>query len=387
MLATLFAVILISFIGVGLPDSVLGVAWPEMYSEFGLPISMAGYISASVSVGTIISSILSARLINKFGTGLVTAASTLLTAVALFGYAFTCEPLFFFILAVPLGLGAGAVDTGLNAFVATHYSASSMCFLHCSYGLGVMASPLIMSIALRGGGWRQGYIIVALIQAVITLITFISLPMWKKAEKTDAQNLFFASKALTLKELVKIPGVVYSALAFLFICALELTAGGWCSSYFVNTRGIPSENAALITMLFYIGFILGRLISGFLADRVGSSILLKISAGLIIPSVILFALPLPIPLSGGALFFTGMAIGPIYPNLMHLTPKLFGIETAGAVIGFQQSATYIGIMAAPWLFGILADSFSTLLLPYFLLLMLIFYIITLLALMKTAKRA
>ncbi len=387
MLATLFAVILISFIGVGLPDSLLGVAWPEMYPEFGLSISLAGYISAAVSAGTIISSISSSYLINKLGTGLVTAVSTLLTTVSLFGFALTEDPIFFFIFAVPLGIGAGAVDTGLNAFVATHYSAASMSFLHCSYGLGVMGSPLVMSLCLgESGDWRLGYLTVAIILGVITVITFTALPIWEKVDKKGSGD-GYSQRVLSLSELVKIPGVILSSLAFLFICALELTAGGWCSSYFVDTRGLSADSAALITMTFYIGFILGRLISGILAFKLGSELLLKLSAALLIISIAVFAIPLPAAVSAAALFFAGMSIGPIYPNLMHLTPLFFGFDVSQSVIGFQQSATYIGIMLAPWLFGVLAELFSTALLPFFLLLMLVFYIFTLLLLLKTAKKA
>ncbi len=388
MLATLFAVILISFIGVGLPDSILGVAWPTMYQEFGLPISLAGYISATVSIGTIISSLMSSRLIGKFGTGAVTAASTLLTAIALFGFAFTNDPLFFFIFAIPMGIGAGAVDTGLNAFVATNYSAASMSFLHCSYGLGVMASPFIMSLALgESGDWRRGYLIVALIQAAITIITFISLPLWKKADKRSASGGAYEQEVIPIKEVVKIPGVILSALAFLTICALELTTGAWCSSYFVNSRGISADGAALVTMVFYIGFILGRFLSGLLVLKLGSRMILMLSAILLMLSLPIFALPLPTQISASSLFFLGMGIGPIYPNLMHLTPIFFGLERSQSIIGFQQSATYIGIMVMPWLFGILADIFSTALLPFYLLIFLLFYVLTLGRLLKTVKKA
>ncbi len=388
MLATLFAVILISFIGVGLPDSILGVAWPTMYQEFGLPISLAGYISATVSIGTIISSLMSSRLIGKFGTGAVTAASTLLTAIALFGFAFTNDPLFFFIFAIPMGIGAGAVDTGLNAFVATNYSAASMSFLHCSYGLGVMASPFIMSLALgESGDWRRGYLIVALIQAAITIITFISLPLWKKADKRSASGGVYEQEVIPIKEVVKIPGVILSALAFLTICALELTTGAWCSSYFVNSRGISADGAALVTMVFYIGFILGRFLSGLLVLKLGSRMILMLSAILLMLSLPIFALPLPTQISASSLFFLGMGIGPIYPNLMHLTPIFFGLERSQSIIGFQQSATYIGIMVMPWLFGILADIFSTALLPFYLLIFLLFYVLTLGRLLKTVKKA
>ncbi len=387
MLATLLIVIFISFIGVGLPDSVLGTAWPAIYREFNLPISLAGYITSAVSIGTIISSLMSSRLINKFGTGLVTAFSTLLTALALFGFAFTKNPIFFFLLAIPLGLGAGAIDTALNAFVAMHYSASQMSFLHCFYGIGVAASPFIMSMALGSNGdWRQGYFTVAVIQAFIALISFLFLPVWHKVQKKDAVENEISPKTLSAAKLVKTPGVLLSCFTFFFNCALELTAGSWSSSFFVNTKGVGADKAALITMLFYIGLSCGRLLSGFLAGKLGRRRILRISLYLQLFAVLIFVLPLPTAVSAVSLFLIGLGIGPVYPNLVHLTPKNFGEDIAQSVMGLQQAMTYAGIMLMPWLFGVLAQAFSTALLPYYLMLMLLFYGLTFTALMRAVKK-
>lgn len=270
MMTTLLIIIFITFIGVGLPDSVLGTAWPAIYREFNLPVSLAGYISATVSACTIISSLISSKVINRFGTGVVSAVSTLMTAAALLGFAFANNAIPFFLLAIPLGLGAGSIDTALNNFVALHYSASKMNFLHCFYGLGVAASPYVMSLALGADdNWRKGYIIIGLIQFCIALIAAVSLPLWKKAEMKDRDENTSLPKTLTLSQLFKMPAVRLSCLAFFGSCALELCAGSWSSTYFVNIKGLPSDKAAQIAMLFYVGLASGRFLSGVVAHKTG----------------------------------------------------------------------------------------------------------------------
>ncbi len=386
MLTTLLIVIFISFIGVGLPDSVLGTAWPSMYREFNLPISLAGYITSTVSAGTILSSLMSSKLIGRFGTGLVTAVSTLLTALALLGFAVTQNPLCFFLLAVPLGIGAGAIDTALNAFVALHYTASQMSFLHCFYGIGVAASPFVMSLALGPeGNWRRGYLIVGTIQLVIAGIGFLFLPLWRKVQRKDAEERETSPQSLSIPQLARTPGVLLSCLAFFFNCALELTAGGWSSSFFVNTKGLPADRAARITMLFYIGLAGGRFLSGLLAGRLGRRKLLRLALAVQFVAAGGFLLPLPMAVSGAALFLLGLGIGPIFPNLVHLTPDNFGEDIAQSVMGVQQAMAYAGIMLMPWLFGVLAQVFSTALLPYYLLLMLTLYAVTVTALMRIVR--
>ncbi len=386
MLATLFVIILLTFIGVGLPDSVLGTAWPSMYREMNLPISLAGYISSTVSLGTILSSLLAARLIRRFGTGTVAAFSTLLTAVALVGFAYTRHAPIFFLLAIPLGVGAGAIDIGLNSFVALHYSASKMSFLHAFYGLGVAITPFIMSLALGDNGdWRKGYFVVAMLQFLLALIAFLSLPLWKKVEKRE-ENAETLAKPLTFGQVLKIPAARLSALAFFAHCALELTAGSWSSSYFVNTKGISPDKAALVTLLFYVGLTLGRILSGIFADKLGRRRILRISLYVLPVALILFALPLPTWLAAVSLFLIGLSDGPIYPNLSHLTPKFFGKENSESVMAVQQAFTYIGILVMPWLFGVLAQLFSTALLPYYLAALGALYAWIMLSLFKAVKK-
>ncbi len=387
MITILFIITSISLIGVGLPDSVLGTAWPIMYRELDVSISLAGYITAAVSAGTIVSSFMSSWLIQKLGTGLLTAISTLLTAIALLGFALTEHVAYFFILAIPLGIGAGAVDTALNSFAALHYTASQMSYLHCFYGLGVTISPLVMSLALGDSeNWRRGYVIVATLQFVITAVTFAALPLWNKVREKDAEGKAVQVKILSLIELIKTPGVLCSAFALFMACALELTAGSWSSSFFVNTKGVPADRAARIAMLFYIGLAGGRFLSGLFAGKLGRRGILRISIIILLAAIIGFMLPFSTAVAAVSLFFIGLGIGPVFPNLSHLTPQNFGESIAQSVMGFQQAMTYIGIMIMPWLFGVLAGRFSTALLPYYLLVLGILYTSLFIWLMRIVKR-
>ncbi|MFR6064612.1 MAG: MFS transporter [Eubacterium sp.] len=387
MLTTLLLVILMSYIGIGLPDSVFGTSWPAMYSELNLPISLAGYITSTINIGTIISSVLSSKVINKFGTGLVTAVSTGLTAVALLGFGFAKNPVFLFLLSIPLGLGAGAIDTALNSFVALHYDASKVSFLHCFYGVGVASSPFILSLVLgEEGNWRRGYIVISVLLIFITLINFISLPIWKKVQKNDAQNAETVHKTLSLKETVAIPGVLYSCFVFFASCALELTTGYWCSTYFVTTKGMRVDEAAKITMLYYIGLAGGRFISGLLSKKLSSKTIIKISFGLLFVFIFILLFDLPLYVSMLSLFFIGMGIGPVFPNLVHLTPYNFGENVVESVMGIQQAVSYVGVMIMPWLFGVLAQRFSTSVLPLYLMALLILYFVFYILLIKTLKK-
>lgn len=387
MMTTLLIIIFITFIGVGLPDSVLGTAWPAIYREFNLPVSLAGYISATVSACTIISSLISSKVINKFGTGVVSAVSTLMTAAALLGFAFTDNAVFFFLLAIPLGLGAGSIDTALNNFVALHYSASKMNFLHCFYGIGVAASPYVMSLALGADdNWRKGYIIIGFIQFVIALIAVLSLPLWKKAKKKDESDNPTPPKTLTLSQLFKMPAVRMSCFAFFSYCAMELCAGSWSSTYFVNIKGLSSDKAAQIAMLFYIGLASGRFLSGVVAQKIGRWRIIRIATLILFGAIIMFILPLPVPVAAFALFFIGLGCGPVFPNLTHLTPENFGADISQSVIGVQQASSYTGIMLMPWLFGILAQTISSALFPFYLLFLFAIFASTLLLLQKAVTK-
>ena len=386
-MTSLLIVIFICFIGVGLPDSVLGSAWPVIYKELNLPISLAGYISATVSACTIISSLISAKVIKRFGAGGVTAISTVMTALALFGFASTKNPVCFFVMAIPLGLGAGSIDTALNNFVALHYSASKMNFLHCFYGLGIAVSPYLMSAALSAdNNWRKGYVLVAIIQSVISVVAVSALPLWKKAEKKDAESNSSESKILSLSQMFRMPMALMSSFAFFASCALELTAGSWSSSFFVNTKGVSADLAAKITMLFYVGLASGRFLSGILTGKFSRWRVVYASSLGMLFAIVLLMMPLHFTVSSVALFFIGMGIGPIFPNLTHLTPKIFGRDISGSIIGLQQTASYAGIMLMPWIFGMIAENLSTALFPFYLFVLYIIFIFVLLLLGKKAKK-
>lgn len=387
MMTILLVMIFFTFIGVGLPDSVLGTAWPSMYREFGLPISLAGYITAAISACTTISSLFSARLIKRFGTGVVTAVSTGMTALALLGFAVTQHAAFFFLLAIPLGLGAGTIDTALNNFVALHYSAAKMNFLHCFYGVGVSLSPYVMSLALGAeGNWRKGYFIVAGLQCLITLVSVLALPLWKKVQKQDEEENELVSEVVPLKMLLGMPAVRLTVLSFFAACALELCAGQWSSSYFVNTRGLHPDRAAATAMLFYLGLSCGRFLSGLLAGKLGRHKLIWAAVCAQLCGLVLFVLPVPLAVTSCALFLIGLGVGPIFPNLTHLTPEHFGKSLSQSVIGVQQAGSYVGIMLMPWLFGLMAQRFSTALLPYYLLILFVLFAAALIALMRTVKK-
>ncbi len=383
MLTALLVIIFVSFIGVGLPDSVLGTAWPAMVQEFSLPISLAGYITAAVSASTMVSSLLSARLIQRFGTGWVTAVSTLLTAIALLGFAVAPHPVFFFLLAIPLGLGAGAIDTALNSFVALHYSAAQMNFMQCFYGVGVAASPFIMALALGDAGdWRKGYLIVAAIQWALTALTFLSLPMWGRVQRRFAAEDAAPPRTIPMRALLKMPALRLSCFAFFTSCALELTVGSWSASFFVNARGAAKDDAALMAMLFYIGLALGRFFSGLVVKKMGRRGVLRLSLLILPVAIVAYLLPVHIGVSAAALLFIGLGVGPIYPNLVHLTPRFVEEEAVQSAMGLQQAVCYAGILVMPWLFGVLAEAFSTALLPVYLLVLCVLYAASFIRLMR-----
>lgn len=370
----LLCVILTIFISFGLPDSILGTAWPSIYVEYGLPISFIGYISAVNSMGKISASIISSRLIRRLGTGMTAALSTIFVAAGLFIYYLTKGPVFMFIASLLMGYGAGSIDTSFNNFVVLNYSASKMSFLHCFYGVGVMASPYIMSLALGDtGSWRDGYLWVGIISLVITLVAFIAIPLWRKHEKPMVSEGSPNVKMLSYREVVKVPGAAVYCLAFFFACGLELTVGQWSTSYFVNVKGTSAEDGSVFGMLFYVGLTLGRFISGIAADKLGKKKLLFIFFAVLAVGLVVFALPFGIEFSAAGLLLIGLGVGPIYPNLGHLAADIFDMDVFQSVMGLKQAAAYIGVMVMPWLFGQIAEGISMALLPLCLIVLFTLY--------------
>lgn len=370
MSTLLLIVIYITFIGLGIPDSLFGTAWPAIYSAFGVAISHANFVTGIISGGTILSSLLSTRLIKCFGTAKVTVVSTAMTAGALLGFSIAPNIIFLCLFAVPLGIGAGAIDTALNNYVALHYRAVHMNFLHCFYGIGVSLSPYLMSLMLSAtGNWRQGYQTVFWVQLGIAIMTIISIPLWKKVNSTDSYE---EENALVIGiiDLLKDLKVRRVCLVFLGSCAIEYTCGVWGSTFLVTEKQMAVDAAAKVIMFYYIGMALGRFSSGILALKCTSQQMIKIGQCITLIAIALLLLPLSPIATSGALFLIGLGNGPIFPNMIHLTPENFGKERSQAVVSIQMSASYISILLAPVLFGLLAQFISPALFPYYLCAML-----------------
>lgn len=372
MSTLLLVVIYIAFIGLGLPDSLFGTAWPAIYTEFALPVSMGGVYSVLACAGTVASSLCSARMVNRFGTGRVVAFSTALTAVGLICNMFVPSYVWMCLISIPLGFGAGGVDAALNDYVALHYNASQMSFLHCFYGVGVSLSPYLMSLALADdAAWRDGYRMAFFFQAGITAVTFIALPLWKRMQK-EHQAVHpedAPPRVLTMREMAKLPAVRTVWVFFTTACAIEFTCGQWGSTFLVEARGLPLDAAARTVMLFYVGMATGRFLSGVLGSRFSSWQLIKMSMCAMFTALILLILPFGTVCAAIGLFLIGLGTGPIFPNMTHLTPKNFGRDVSQAVIGSQMAFSNFGIMVFPPLFGLLAQAIGEWLFPWFVLML------------------
>ncbi len=386
-MAIILVIIAISYIGVGLPDSVLGTVWPAVYEDLNLPVSLAGYISLTVSFFTMLSCLMSTRLTKRFGTGTVTVVSTALTALALLGLSFSKNVIFFFLLSVPLGVGAGTIDSALNGFVALYCNNSQMSYLHCFYGLGVTASPYLVSLCLADdNNWRRAYLTVGLLQSAITVILLIALPYWKKKEKINIEKEETPTKVLSTKELLKMPSVVLSCAVFFIICACEYTAGVWSSTFFAEYKGFSPDKAAKTAMLFYVGMTLGRFVSGVVGKKLSSTQILKICVGILLLSSMVIALPFNPTVAAFGLLLFGFGMGPTFPNLSYLVPSLFGRDISQSVIGIQLASTYVGIMIMPSVFGLLAEKVSAGLFPYFLFVLMLLFTGATVLLKKTLNK-
>ena len=374
MYSLLLAVIYTAFISLGLPDALLGASWPVMQKDFGVPISYAGRISMIIAAGTVVSSLLSHRLTKKLGTGKVTAASVFLTGAALFGFSVSGAFPLLCLWAVPYGLGAGAVDAALNNYVALHYKARHMSWLHCFWGVGAALGPSIMGAALEdGGSWQKGYRIVSILQLVLTLLLFLTLPLWKgqRQEQTPqaAPSERSSGHAASFKEMLRLPGVPFVLICFFSYSAIEQTSVLWASSYLVQSRGVEETLAAGFGALFVAGITAGRLASGFIAEKLGDRHMIRIGIALVLLGALLVFLPLTADsLALGGLVLMGIGCAPIYPAIIHATPGNFGAENSGSIIGVQMAAAYIGTTLAPPLFGLIAQYFHIGLYPFYILL-------------------
>ncbi|MBP8714682.1 MAG: MFS transporter [Lachnospiraceae bacterium] len=383
MVNILLAVIYMAFISLGLPDSLLGAAWPSMYTEFGVPLSYAGVVSMIIAFGTIVSSLQSDRMTRKLGTGMVTAISVAMTAMALFGFSFSHSFIALCLWAIPYGLGAGSVDASLNNYVALHYESRHMSWLHCMWGVGATLGPYIMGYALTGGqSWNAGYRYIGIIQVFLTAILLLSLPLWLKRTavnggETDADTSVDkkSGKALSLREIFSIPGAKEVMLCFFCYCALEQTTGLWASSYLNIYRGISPETAARYAALFYIGITIGRAISGFITMKLNDKQMIRMGQVIITIGLVMMHLPFSQNLSLFGLIVIGLGCAPIYPCIIHSTPAHFGADKSQAIIGVQMACAYIGTCLMPPVFGLIANYISVALLPVFLFVFLILMVV------------
>lgn len=368
MYSIILAIIYAAFISMGLPDSLLGAAWPVMQGGLEVPLSYAGIITMTINLGTIISSLLSDRVIRRFGAGRVTAVCTAMTAAALFGFSVSDRFWLLVLCAVPYGLGGGSIDAALNNYVALHYSSRHMSWLHACWGVGVTISPYIMGAALSAQkGWQAGYHTVGWIQAGLTAVLFATLPLWKRVQ-WPAGDEEVKPKLLSIREAMKIPGVPYVMVAFFAFCALEHCAGLWASTYLVEYRGVDVETAARFAALFYSGLTVGRFLNGFTADRVGDKKMIRIGIAITTVGIIMIALPLQnnMPALIG-LVITGLGNAPVYPCIIHSTPIDFGRENSQSLVGMQMASAYVGSTFMPPVFGLIAQHISVGLYPAALL--------------------
>ena len=364
MASLLLPIIYLAFISLGLPDALLGAAWPTMYPQLGAQVSWAGGVSMIISACTILSALASDRLNERLGTGRVTAISVATTAAALLGFSF-CHAFWQLCLwAIPYGLGAGAIDAALNNYVALHYKAKHMSWLHCFWGVGTIISPFIMGYALANRTWNDGYRIVGSLQLAIAVLLLVTLPVWRvnRTAKTEAQ----AQKGIS--GVLRIKGVPAILVGFFAYCAAEGTAMQWASTYFAEVKGLPAERAASLASLFYIGITAGRFVSGFLTDRLGDRNMIRIGSGVLACGIAALLIPTDSYAAAFAAFLIiGFGCAPIYPCIIHSTPDNFGAENSGAIIGIQMASAYVGSTFIPPLFGLLGSAAGFTIMPLYLL--------------------
>ena len=362
----LLAVIYLIFISLGLPDSLLGSGWPTMQVAFGVPSSYAGYVSMTISFMTIISALISPRMIRRFHTKWIVIVSIMLTVFGLLGFSFSTSYVMLFLFVIPYGLGAGAIDASVNHYVANNYSGSVMNFLHCFYGVGAVISPNIMALALSKARWNEGYRWTAYIQMAILLVCILSLPLWKKNEESAESE---EESGAGIREALKVPGVILTLIAFYAYCSGEATCFLWISSYFAGVKeGLSDGLIASFGSLIFGGLMLGRLISGFVSNKLGDRLLIRIGIIVEMIGILLVLLPISHYLPAAIGFVViGTGMGPVYPAIQHMAPANFGKRNSAAVIGLQMASAYVGSTFMPMVFGNLQQHIGIGIMPVYLL--------------------
>ena len=385
MTTLLLIIIYIAFIGLGVPDSLIGSAWPAIHTELGIPVEMVSILTFLISGCTVLSSMFSTRILNKLGTAKVTAFSTTMTALSLLGYSLVPSFLFMIPLAIVLGLGAGAIDSGLNNFVALHCKASHMNFLHCFYGVGVSLSPYIMSQAFSNAGWRGGYRYAFYVQLSIALILIFSIPLWKKSsstEETDEES----GITLSIAEMIKKSEVRKVWVIMLMTNAIEYACGVWGSTYLVEEKGFEIEHGALALTIYYVGMSIGRFASGLIANKIKTWKRIFIGCIILAPAIVIMLLPLDNIFAVIGLFLIGLGNGSIYPNMIHLTPHNFGKEVSQSIMGSQIAFAYIGVMLAPPMVSLISGVFGIKVYPLLLALLYVLMVITIKCFINRLKK-
>ncbi|MGN0656694.1 MAG: MFS transporter [Ruminiclostridium sp.] len=379
MYLLLLAVIYLAFISLGLPDSLLGSAWPTIRTAFDVPLSYMGIVSMIISGGTIVSSLMAEKLIKRFETKIITTVSVFLTAIALFGFSTATAFWQLCLWGIPYGLGAGAIDASLNNYVALHYSSRHMSWLHCFWGIGTIVSPYVMSYALTHTVWNDGYRTVSFIQLAIAAVLVLTLPLWRvnKSKGAEADG----KKVLGLKGALKIRGVPTLLVGFMAYCAAEATTMLWASSYLEGTKGAGKEEAAALGSLFFIGITAGRFLAGFISDKLGDNRMIRLGTGIALFGALLIAVPFKITAIIGFVII-GLGCAPVYPCIIHSTPKNFGAENSQGIIGIQMASAYVGSTFMPPVFGLIANHISLYLMPLYLI---FFLVLLLIMLSKTEK--
>lgn len=370
MTTFLLIIIYLAFISLGLPDSLLGAAWPVMQSDFGAPIEAAGYLFMTIAGGTILSSLVSGKVLKRFGTGKVTFVSVLMTACALLGFYFAPSIIWLFLCAIPLGMGAGAVDSGLNDYVATHYKAHHMSWLHCFWGVGATLGPVIMAQYISNQNWGKGYLTISVLQFILVVILLFTLPLWNKVnshitinkEPEEPKGVSFKENVEKVRPL-QMNGVKLALASFFFYCAVEATVGLWGSSFLVNVKGLTAATAAEWVSFYYAGITIGRLITGFVTFKMSNQMLIRMGQIIALTGAILLVLPLPSFFSVAGFIVVGLGLAPIFPCMLHETPARFGKKHSQAIMGYQMAVAYTGSTFMPPLFGFIASHTTVALFP------------------------
>ena len=370
----MLALIYMAFVSMGLPDGLLGAGWPSMYPTLQVPISYAGIITILITSSTVVSGFFSDHLIRRFGTGKVTAFCTLLTALALLGFSSATRFWHLCLLAVPYGLGGGSIDAALNNYVATRFKSRHMNFIHFFWGLGAAIGPYIMGTFLTHGQlWQSGYRLVGIVQSVMTVCFFLTLPWWKKNPLPTSRDSGkdVPAPLLTKRQALQLPGAKSILLSFICYCAVENTAGFWAASYMTLSRGINAETAAQWASFFYLGITGGRFLCAFIADRFGDRMMVRAGQIIMLAGALLFLIPLGNALCFSALMLIGLGCAPIFPALLHETPDNFGPENSQTLMGLQMSVAYVGASLMPPFFGVIAQHVSIRLYPVYMLLFMV----------------